>query len=122
MSIKKSFNIATKINPETGLVFGDKYGEPVLIRRPTATDKLAVATRHAGQLSSYGARPFDIPDGISSLAYIFCLLDVICETRPDWTKQDQVFDEDEPAIFALYEEVSLWLDTFRPRRTQPKSV
>lgn len=115
---KKSFCVAHKENPATGQAFGDKYGEPVSVRRPSAADKIAIATRHVGTLSAYGANPEHVRADLSTMAYIFCMLDVLCDGRPDWTRRDNVFEEDEPAIFALFEEVSLWLDTFRPKRPQ----
>ena len=113
---KKSFCIANVKNPTTGQVFGDKYGEPVIVRRPTAADKIAISTRHAGHMSAYGANPAHVPGSISDLAYIFCLLDAVCDQkdRPEWTQRDNVYEEDEAAIYALFEEVSQWLATFRP--------
>jgi hypothetical protein len=117
---KKNFCIASKENPATRQIFGDKYGEPITMRRPTSAEKISISTRHLGQLSAYGADPSHINASLSSLAYIFCLLDVLCVgERPDWTLRDNVFDEDEPAIFALFEEVSLWLETFRPKSGKP---
>lgn len=118
----KSFCIAHDTNPTTGEVFGDKYGEPVIVRRPTSTDKVHISVRHNGALGAYGARPEDIPEAIANINYIFCFLDTLCDadSRPDWTKRENVFDEDEPAMFHLFQEVSLWLDTFRPKRTKPE--
>lgn len=118
---RKTFNIAQKINAITGEVFGSQYGEAITVRRPTASDKITISTRQMGALSAYGARPEHIPEGISTLTYILCLLDTLADkaTRPDWTLPENVFEEDEPAIYSLFEEVSLWLDTFRPKRPKP---
>lgn len=121
MSAKKVFNIANKINEDTGEPFGDKYAEAITIRRPSAQDKISINVRHSGIMSAYGAVPENIPSGIYTLAFIFCTLDVLCDgARPDWTKKENVFEEDEAAIFALHQEVSQWLDTFRPRASQQK--
>jgi hypothetical protein len=118
---KKLVCIASKTNPQTGLAFGDKYGEPVPVRRPTSADKITMSTRHLGMISAYGAHPSHVAPELSSLAYIFCLLDVLCDpaARPDWTRKENVFEEDEAALFAFFEEVSLWLATFRPAGPQP---
>jgi len=116
---KKSFCIARLTDEKTGVEYGDNYGEPVVVRRPTSADRISISTRHAGILSAYGANPSDIPEGLSMLAYIFCFLDVLCDpqTRPDWTKRENVYEEDEAAVFALFKEVSAWIDTFRQSRT-----
>lgn len=114
--LKHSFDISLQKNEKTGEQFGARYGGEFVVRRPTLADKRDIALRDQAALNIYG--PVDIINmdrTVVNMNYIFAHLDVIGEKKPEWFSMDKLYDEnDEAAVYAVWQEVSRWLETFRP--------
>lgn len=98
-----------------GNQFGAKYGGEFLVRRPSLTDKRDIALRDAAALNIYGqVNPLQMDRDVVNINFIFANMDVIGEKKPDWFDMGKLYgDEDEAAVYAVWAEVSRWLDTFR---------
>jgi len=116
LPLKHSLSIEMQKNPETGEQFGSKYGGEFIIRRPTLADKRDIALRDAASLNIYGqVNPLQMDRDVVNVNYIFANMDVIAEKRPEWFDMGKLYDgADEAAVYAVWTEVSRWLDTFRP--------
>lgn len=114
---KHSFSIENTINPETGKPFGSKYAGQFTIRRPTLADNRAISLRDAAALGIYG--PVDqgqIDIKVVNVNFIFANLDVIAEQKPDWCDITKLYEgEDEQAVYAVWQEVKKFVDSFRPK-------
>ncbi len=114
--LKHSFSIEMLKNPKTGEQFGAKYGGEFVTRRPTLADKRDIALRDAAALNIYGqVNPIQMDRDVVNINYVFANMDVIAEKKPDWFDMTKLYDgQDEDAVYAVWTEVSRWLDTFRP--------
>ena len=112
---KHSFSIELIKNPGNGEPFGAKYGGEFIVRRPTLADKRDIALRDAAALNIYGAvNPLQMDRDVVNINYIFANMDVIAEKKPDWFDMGKLYDgQDEAAVYAVWQEVSRWLETFR---------
>jgi hypothetical protein len=114
MSQKHSFSIAQTEDPATDRPFGDKYGGPFVVRRPSLTDKRDIAVREQAYLC--GVNPAIVDRDVTNQAFIFAHLDVLCEKdgRPDWCHPSKMYEgEDERALLAVWQEVDRFLKPFR---------
>ena len=116
MKNNHSFSIENATNPNTNSPFGSKYTGTFNIRRPSIGDKHSITIKKAATLSAYGFANLDmIPVGIQLNVYIFCFVATISKDLPPWFDPDKLYDEnDQAAIETVWQEVSRWLDTFRP--------
>jgi len=114
-----SFSIENKLAPEEQGPFGLEYTGQFTVRRPTLGDKKAIALKDAASMSVYG--PVDmqaVGEGTKLLSYIVTFVTHVSEgVLPPWFSLDKLYSEkDEAAIMAVWEEVTAFIDTFRPRK------
>lgn len=104
---KHTFSIDKQVNPETGRPFGSAFAGDFTVRRPTIDDneRIAKISQDTDSLRT----------GVANLGYIFAQMAVIGEEVPDWFDKGKLFEEDEPAVYFAWGEVSRWLATFRPK-------
>lgn len=118
MKSNTTFSIETTINTGTNKPFGNKYAGVFSVRRPGLLDKKTIALRNAVSLSTEGyVDPAMIGDGIRLITYIFAYMSVVAEQPlPEWFNMETMMEpEDEDAVFAVWAEVSKFIDSFRPK-------
>ena len=113
-----SFSIENTKQPGSEEAFGAKYAGTFTIRRPTLRDNANISLKYSAAVSVAGTdvdpvRLAMIP--AINLTYIFCYIGVIAEEKPEWFKSDLLYEEDEAAVHAVFEEVERWLASFRPQ-------
>ena len=115
MQLVTSFSIESIINPTTKKPFGTKYTGSFSIRRPNLKDKTAITLRYVAGLATAGGTGIHLViDPLLDANYLFCQLEVIKEAPlPEWFAMDKIYEEDEPAIDAVRDEVQKFLDSFR---------
>ena len=90
-----------------------RYPEEFCVRRPTIGDKQAIAMVEASNMSRFGVTsPESLDTATRNINYIFAYFAVVGEKVPDWFDQGKLYERDEDVIFAVFMEVSRWLDTF----------
>lgn len=104
---KHTFSIDKQINPETGRPFGNAFAGDFTVRRPTLDDNEVIARISKGTA--------DLASSVANLGYIFAQMAVIGEAVPEWFDKSKLFEEDEPAVYFVWGEVSHWLATFRSK-------
>lgn len=110
-----TFSIDKMINPETEQPFGSKYSGDFKVRRPTIADKEQIALLDAANLAREGILDNgSLNRDVTNLSYIFAHFSVIGEELPPWFDKSKLYEEDEPAVYFAWGEVSRWLKTFRP--------
>ena len=118
IATKKTFTIDQIICGSTGQPFGPKYAGEFNIRRPSLLDKKNIAVKDAASMSFAGdVVPGMISDGTLLSSYIFSFVTTVAEAAlPGWFDMAEMYEEqDEEAIFAVWKEVTAFLDSFRPK-------
>jgi len=110
-----AFSIENLINPETKLPFGPKYAGVFSIRRGSLRDREVSEQKEAAERNAFGVVPADqIAAELSYSAHIFHFTNTIAaEELPAWFDRTKIFDEDEPAVVAVWNEVQKFQDSFR---------
>ncbi len=109
-----TFSIEHKEDPTGKRPFGSAFAGNFVVRRPTIADKQRAALAEASALSLYGIASADLIDtSAKNIIYIFSLVDAIAEEKPEWFDQNKLYDGEENAIYAVWQEVSQWLKKFR---------
>lgn len=115
-AMKTSFNIESKVCPSTKEPFGAKYKGQFSIRRPSLEDKRIIGIKNAATLSQFGPiAPGTLSEGTELTNYIFSFMSVAAEGKlPEWFDLAKMYDDtDEEAVYAVWEEVTAFLATFR---------
>ncbi|KAA0888768.1 hypothetical protein [Oryzomonas rubra] len=118
IQLKTSFNIENAICPTTGKPFGSKYAGTFTIRRPSLLDKKNISVKNAASMSAAGTIAAGTMDKIALLiSYIFSFVTTVNEEElPAWFNMADLYDgEDEDAVFAVWDEVQNYLNSFRPK-------
>jgi hypothetical protein len=124
MQANHTFSIENVINEETGQPFGSKYAGAFTIRRPSFADQKAIELKNAASMAAYGNVPSDmIGDGTKLLSYVVIFVQTIAVgPLPQWFDLDQMFDDcDELAVYAVWEEVQRFRESFRPNNSGSRS-
>ena len=124
MSLQQhSFSIENTTNLNTGIPFGSKYGGTFSVRRATLGDKTRISNKEAAERNAFGiVNAGQTPQGLELAAY-FCIFiaTVATEPLPKWFDRDSMFDDDdEAAVFAVWQEVDRFQKSFR-RGSDPDS-
>jgi hypothetical protein len=116
-----SFSIENLINPATNLPFGPKYGGVFSIRRASLRDREVAEQREAAERNAFGIVPADqMPPALSYSAHIFHYTQTVAtEELPAWFNRTRIYDEDEPAVIAVWDEVQKFQDSFRVQADSP---
>jgi hypothetical protein len=109
------FSIENLINPETGEPFGPKFTGIFNIRRASLRDREMAEQKEAAERNAFGVVPAgQVPPELAYSAHIFHYTDTIAtEELPPWFDRAKIYDEDEPAIVAVWNEVQKFQDSFR---------
>lgn len=115
---KHSFSIENKVNPNTGKAFGAVYAGTFPIQFPLSIgDKLAIACKNSAYLNTYGQiNPDLISPTLKLMAYCVAFVSTIATAKlPEWFNLDALSDDnDEAAVFAVWQEVGGNIGSFRP--------
>ncbi len=115
-----SFSLEHMVIPgsKTKEVFGPKYAGNFTVRRPTLRDNSDISLNYAAAVSKAGAsiNPMQLTMvSAINLTYIFCYIGVVAKEKPEWFDDNALYEDDEPAVFAVFTEVERWLSSFRPQ-------
>jgi len=120
----KSFSIETKICPTTKQPYGQKYSGTFTVRRPSIHNRNAADIKKAALLNIYGSAAADaIGDWTKTTTHIMCMMNEIATApMPEWFDLRKMYDEiDEDAIMSVWEEVGVFLDSFRTQTSSETS-
>ena len=119
LSTHHVFSIENLTNPETKQPFGPKYAGAFNIRRATLFDRELSERKEVAERNAFGFVPAsEISPNLSFSSEIFCTIGTIAtEELPPWFDRSKLYEEDEPAVVAVWNEVQKFLDSFR----RPKS-
>lgn len=117
MKYDTTFSIENDINPETQQPFGPKYAGTFSIRRPSLQDKTRTSIKVAASLSASGIVDINfVSGGVLAALYLFAQVEQIStDTVPVWFDMNKVYDDDEPAIQAVSNEVSSFINSFKSK-------
>ena len=116
---KTTFSIEGVERPSTKQPFGPKYAGNFTIRRPSLLDKKNIAVRNAASLSFAGhINPGLLQDDIVIITHTHNHILTLAEEKvPEWFDISTMTEDDEEAVFAVWQEVDRFLAGFRPGAT-----
>lgn len=118
---RHTFAIDHITNPETGEAFGARFAGDFTVRRPTIRDNANIAIAFGKATQGVEVNPMVLASPDINSLYICCFVNAIAEEKPEWFNEE-MFEEDIPAVLAVWQEIDNWRSQFRPKASAKAGV